>query len=544
VLQRFRVSLANKCQLLFGAAVILILTAALGVVWSRMETQLQRGPEKRAQDLAQAWIDGQVSLQQVGPPAEDPSLAERPLDLRLLSLDAAQQAAEDRPLLAEAIDRFHNVGDIDERFARIEDADGEPVYRLIRAVRKRDLERRSGRPEDQLAPLDNNPLEMLLMVDVRDRELQTQRTLNRLAIIAAGLFAGLLAIAVFWFITTRIILQPVRLLRGYAQKVSQGDLNIRSDINTGDEYEQLSDMFNLMLENLKDKQDQLQAAGRSLELKLNELAESNLALYEANKLKGDFLANVSHELRTPLNSIIGFAEVLQETLADRTGPVDDKRKRYTSNIITSSRRLLELINDLLDLAKIEAGRLDLRLSTVSISDTAEGLATLIRPLADKRHIQLAVKVPAKLPAVETDAGKLQQVLFNFLANAVKFTPPGGKVTLAATLIPARGKRKSAHVRVSVSDTGPGIPEADHDRIFDKFTQLDSSVTKEHPGTGLGLTISRELAEVLQGRIELDSEPGKGATFSLVLPIVYEPPTAPLMPDDSAAGVAVPATITT
>src|SRR4029434_5123179 len=156
--------------------------------------------------------------------------------------------------------------------------------------------------------------------------------LNRVFILAAGLLAGALAIATFYFITTRLILQPVRVLQETAEKVSQGDLNIRSDISTGDEFQQLSETFNKMLANLQEGEDQLRAINKSLDLKLGQMAESNLALYESNRLKSKFPHNVSHELRTPLNSILGFAELLRDTSA---GNVDPKTIRYTQNILTS-----------------------------------------------------------------------------------------------------------------------------------------------------------------------------------------------------------------
>ncbi len=430
-------------------------------------------------------------------------------------------------------------------------------FRYARAIRKSDLSRiRSGAAGGFEPRVDTSaladPLQQVLLIHVRDPSAASQAMVNRIYIVAAGLFAGLLAIGVFWFITMRLILSPVRVLQDVAKKVSAGDLNIRSDINTGDEYEELSHIFNDMLTNQKEKQDQLRSINKSLDLKLDELAASNIALYEANKMKGEFLANVSHELRTPLNSMIGFAEVLQETLKDRTGPVDEKRQRYVNNMITSSRRLLDLINDLLDLAKIEAGRMDLNVSAISIADTFEGLINLMRPQAEKRDITLEMDIEPGLPVVQTDAGKLQQILFNFLANAVKFTPEGGTVTLSAHMpehedaddadseaaADEDGKQESdddtpadqPQVYLSVSDTGPGIAPEDHRRIFEKFTQLAPSETKQHVGTGLGLTISQELASMLQGHIELDSDLGRGATFTLAIPVVLERRTASLMPE--------------
>ena len=175
--------------------------------------------------------------------------------------------------------------------------------------------------------------------------------------------------------------------------------------------------------------------------------------------------------------------------------------------------------------------MDLHVTPVSLADTGEGLIALMKPQASKRDITLRLKVEPNLPLVQTDAGKLQQILFNFLANAIKFTPSSGTVTLAASLLDAEGEHP--HIKIDVTDTGPGIPPEDHDRIFEKFTQLDSTDTREHGGTGLGLTISRELVQMLQGRIEVDSDVGCGATFSVIIPLTLQQRSVPLMPESSA-----------
>ena len=511
-----RISLAGKCQLLFGFAVVLILVAALAVVWQRMQNLVDRGALKRTRDFANTYIDGSIQQQHAVA-----GLEVRQIDPRKLDPTDAQD-----PFVTRAIQRFGLRPSVKERFTSATDANGNMYYRYARAIRAP-----VPTPPDKSQHhdgFDDSPTSVLL-IELSDHDTSVQQMINRIYIVAAGLAAGLIAIAVFWFITTRLILSPIRLLGDYAQKVSEGDVHIRADVNTGDEFQKLCDMFNAMLDKVKVNEEDLRAANKTMELKLGEIAESNVALYEANKIKGEFLANVSHELRTPLNSIVGFGEVLQESLADRTGPVDEKRKRYIANIITSSRRLLDLINDLLDLAKIEAGRMKLTLSPVSVSDTAEGLINLIRPLAEKRQITLHLKLEPNLPVARTDAGKLQQILFNFLANAVKFTPIGGTVTLAARQIAAAPQNGPTRVCLSVSDTGPGISPEYQERIFEKFSQLDPTATKEHGGTGLGLTISRELAELLQGSIELDGGLGHGATFSLIVPIDMTKQGTPLMP---------------
>ncbi|MEM6504071.1 MAG: HAMP domain-containing sensor histidine kinase [Planctomycetota bacterium] len=528
--KRIRISLANKCQLLFGLGVVLIVTAALFVVAMRMDHLAEQGPRQRARDLAGLWISGRIELvvqaeesDTRGNPEIDPGMR-----IEVLGASEAGLRAEDDGFLRDAFNYFDSAEDTKDYFATRSDVDGQQVFLYARAVRLSEMGDRDPVTQSADVPTED-PLEKMILIQLVDEEASKQRTLNLIYLIAAGLTAGLFAVAAFWFITTRLVLSPVRVLRGYAEKVSGGDLNIRSDINTGDEFEQLSDMFNAMLDTVRSTQDRLTSANKSLDLKLGELAESNVALFEANQIKGEFLANVSHELRTPLNSIIGFAEILQETLTNTDHSQSEKQARYTTNIILSSRRLLELITDLLDLAKIEAGRAELRLATVSIKDTAEGLTNLIRPQAEKRGIEIKTKVQPNLPATETDAGKLQQILFNFLSNAIKFSPDKGVVTLQAELEP-HGGRSVASLRLSVSDQGSGIAPEDHDRVFEKFSQVDASTTREHGGTGLGLTISKELAQLLGGTIELQSTVGEGAVFTLVIPLIYQPPSAPLMPE--------------
>ncbi len=540
--KRVRISLANKCQILFGSAVLLIITAALSVGWVRMSTLVFEGQQETARKLANAWLNGKIELGaaiQSVDEAVAPDGIDQDLTLTLIRKDEFDYASRD-PFLDAAIERFQTRNDRNESFTEARDPSGKPYYRYARAIRRSDLSRIRGGLAAGFSPTVDStaiadPLEMVLLLQHRAQMAQQQLLLNRISIVAAGLIAVLLAIALFWAITTFLILSPVRLLRRTAQKISEGDLRTRAEVNTGDEFQELSNAFNHMVETLKASQDQLRGTNKSLDLKLDELAQSNVSLYEANKMKGEFLANVSHELRTPLNSIIGFAEVLQETLRERTGPVDEKRKRYISNIILSSRQLLEMINDLLDLAKIEAGRMDLHIAPLSVSDSLEGLLNLMRPQAGKRNISLQLKVPPNLPVVQTDAGKFQQVLFNFLANAIKFTPEGGTVTLWAKAEPTVAPGGAAsipvtHIRVAVTDTGPGIPVSMHEKVFEKFTQLDQTHTRESGGAGLGLAISKELAKLLQGSIELESQPGNGATFSLLVPLTHSSKAVPLMPD--------------
>ncbi len=389
------------------------------------------------------------------------------------------------------------------------------------------------------------PLIGVAVLEMPSRIDANQLFLNRLFLFAAGLLAGTLAVITFYLITTRLILKPVRVLQETAEKVSQGDLNIRSDISTGDEFQQLSETFNTMLVNLKRNADQLHSINKSLDLKLGQLAESNLALYESNRLKSEFLANVSHELRTPLNSILGFADLLKDALSRGIPPeparplilsadgnaivsppapnhgggapaADPKTLRYVSNILQSGRSLLDFINELLDLAKIEAGKMEVRSEPLVIGDLFEGLVNVLRPLTEEKNLALVASVAADVPILQTDPGKLQQILYNFLSNAIKFAPSGGRIELTAT------RDGAEHVRIAVTDSGPGIPLDKQNIIFEKFRQIDGSVTRTHSGSGLGLAISRELSQLLGGSIGVKSTAGEGATFWITLPHRIQP----------------------
>jgi signal transduction histidine kinase len=357
---------------------------------------------------------------------------------------------------------------------------------------------------------DAPPLIGIVAVDIPSQTSGQQVLLNRVLLLVAGLIAGALAGVTLYLIITRIILQPVRVLQETAEKVSAGDLNIRSHISSGDEFQQLSETLNGMLANLKSSNDKLREMNKSLDIRLGQLAEANVALYESNKLKSEFIASVSHELRTPLNSILGFADLLKDAL-----PTDAKQIRYLQNIIRSGNNLLDLINDLLDLAKIEAGKMEVRVQPISISDLFEGLINLLKPICEPKKIAIVPKIEPDVPILHTDGSRLQQVLYNFLSNAIKFSPAGETIRLHAE------KLDDGRVRIGVTDRGPGIALEQQQIIFEKFRQADQSHTREHGGTGLGLAIARELTTLLGGQIGEESEPGKGATFWCILPVSIE-----------------------
>jgi signal transduction histidine kinase len=236
-----------------------------------------------------------------------------------------------------------------------------------------------------------------------------------------------------------------------------------------------------------------------------------MQLHEMNRLKGEFVTNMSHELRTPLNSIIGFSEILQgiDTL-------NDKQKRYAYNIQTAGRQLLEQINDIMDLAKMEAGKMEVRLSEFRIEAVIHNQCDLVRSLTEEKNIDLNVETSGDLPMLYQDQTKVQQILTNLLSNAIKFTPEGGRITVGAKGDP-RGR-----IEFWVSDTGVGIPNSEKEIIFEKFRQGhavlgNDNLTREYSGTGLGLSIVKELCKLLGGEVTVESELGKGSTFRVTIP---------------------------
>jgi signal transduction histidine kinase len=382
---------------------------------------------------------------------------------------------------------------------------GPRVYRVVMAVRN--VERQPGR----------SPLVGLIDVRLPAPQSDEMLLLTRLILVLAGMLAGFLAILVFYLISQKLILAPVRELKELAEEIAAGDLSARAALETGDEFEELSDSFNNMLTQLEGSRLELETINRSLDARLGELAETNVALYEANKIKSEFLANVSHELRTPLTSIIGFADLLRDFLQSKEEPEYGRLARYANNIITSGRQLLDMINDLLELTRMEAGKVTLHRTRFSVLDVCEALFDFMRPIVDKKQLTLTSEVTDDLPHLHSDAGKLRQILYNLLSNAVKYTPEGGRVELTA-----RSLEDGQKVELTVRDTGPGIAPEDHERIFEKFRQLDASVTREQGGTGLGLAITKELCQMLGGEIHLESQPGRGAKFIVLLPV--ESPT--------------------
>ena len=357
-----------------------------------------------------------------------------------------------------------------------------------------------------------------------------------LAAAIVSIFLALVAVSV---VIRWLVIKPLRNLRSVAESISRGEIKKRADLRTGDEFETLANAFNRMLGHIDDTQNKLRQANMELESKVNELAHQTVRLYETNRIKSDFMATMSHELRTPLNSILGFSDVLG-SIATLT----DKQKKYVENINTSGKSLLTMINDILDMAKIEAGRVDVQPTSFNIASIVSAQTDMAKPLVDRKNISLTLEVEPNLPPMKQEESRLQQILNNLLSNAIKFTPEGGRITvsvrrLAAVPTPAPNvpppiagaamiqPPKRDMLELKVTDTGVGISEADQLIIFEKFRQGTSAMSegdtmkREHSGSGLGLSIVREICKMLGGEIGVSSQLGVGSIFTVSLPWVLE-----------------------
>jgi len=529
VKQVWPLSLARKVQVTFGAAVILVLALALLIPYIWMGKLTTKGLLEAGRWRSKVLLDRHFQL-------EDPGQTFQALDDIGQLRDANDteirwiRFVEDDPnLLAEFSD---DVNDMIEALREDEDrdddvcvveTDGRVESNYVRIFRATDACINCHNQQGTGTPfILNRPVGAAL---IRSRYLAEERGntifMNRIWIVVAGLIGGTGAIVAFYVITQRLILRPIRQLRALANNVAEGNLETRSAIATRDEYEKLAKAFNHMLDVLQATQEKLRHANKQLDAKIAELSGRNIELFKANKIKSEFLANISHEFRTPLNAILGFAQVLREK---PLGLRKAKAQRYAENIITSGNSLLNMINDLLDLAKARAGKMDLHIQEVSVPDLLEALVSEFSLLAEDKKIKIKLILDPDLPVLVSDVGRVRQILYNFLSNALKFTPERGRIEIQA-LFPSPGTQgtgpEARMIRLAVTDSGCGIADSDKEKIFEKFRQADGSITRKSTGSGLGLTISTELAAMLAGSIGLESPPARrknGSRFWLDIPV--------------------------
>ena len=345
---------------------------------------------------------------------------------------------------------------------------------------------RAGPLADRLERLTNelvNKAESEMLGYIEEGEADYGRARN--LIVAIAVASVLLALVLGYSISWSVI-GPVRAMHARFGEMAAGDFSRHVEV-TG--------------------RDELGALGTALNRMNDEVGRLTRELAAANRHKSEFLTHMSHELRTPLNAVIGFSDVLEQGMV---GKLNDKQAEFVRDIRESGRHLLALINDILDLAKVESGRMELERSEYSLPDSLRSALALVRERAARHRIALSIEVDERVGAIVADERKVRQVVLNLLSNAVKFTPDGGRVTLAA-------RRTGDGVEIAVTDTGIGIAPGDQAAVFEEFRQVGADATRRQEGTGLGLALAKRFVELHGGTLRLASAPGAGSTFSFTLP---------------------------
>jgi signal transduction histidine kinase len=376
---------------------------------------------------------------------------------------------------------------------RVEHIRFEHAMNKVQSLDKAGVEDRSRARPHLLAAIDaNNHLNGAASVLSSRTDAQTQAliaanrsayTSSRDVSVAVGAVSVTLALLLGLVLSWSLI-GPIRRTEARLAEIAEGDFSGRLDVPNRDEIGSLAENVNRMNDDLRHLYGELESASRH---------------------KSEFLANMSHELRTPMNAIIGFSQVLRERVF---GEVNEKQEEYLDDILSSANHLLALINDILDLSKVEAGQIELELAPFSLGEALEHGVVMVRERATKDGVQVALTAVPEVDVIG-DERRIRQVIFNLLSNAVKFTPAGGTVDVGAA-------QQNGEITVSVADTGPGIAPADQERIFEEFQQTEAG-GQESEGTGLGLALSKRFVELHGGRIWVESEPGKGSTFAFTLP---------------------------
>ena len=410
------------------------------------------------------------------------SRPDRATDVATLGFDVP---AGEKSELIQILDEFAQLSVVMSRITDLDEAtlegSGNALLALSMGTQQaeadplvRDLQERIGR----LVTTAQEATDALI-VENRSSFAGSQRLF--VAVAAASVVLALL----LGYVLSWAVVGPIKRIETRVAAIAAGDFSGHVDVRNRDELGALAANINRMND---------------------ELGRLYLELESASRHKSEFLANMSHELRTPLNAIIGFTQVLQQQMF---GKVNEKQAEYLDDVLSSGQHLLTLINDILDLSKVEAGRMELQLSVFSLPEVLENAMAMIRERGTREGVTLNTEKDDSVREIEGDERKVKQILFNLLSNAVKFTPAGGRVTLATNAV-------DDMVEVSVRDTGVGIGAEDQIRIFDEFFQVGRENAQE--GTGLGLALTKRFVELHGGDIRIESELGLGSTFTVTLPL--------------------------
>jgi len=459
-----------------------------GVVVATLSTQLTWDVVAQAShgDVGQVYlVDSQGRL--IAHP--DVSLVLQETDL---SASAQVQAARAGPLPAR------------QQFGTTEAVEPLAPWVIVVSQFDRSDERVYGRSRDRLVAYSVvEPSGWLLFVDQPLEQAFAPVRASIFRTVLLLLFGLGLAVLASLYLVRRMV-TPIQALQEGAARIGAGALDQRIDVRSGDELESLAEQFNAMAAQLRESYADLE---QKVEDRTREVAEKSRELELASQHKSEFLANMSHELRTPLNAILGFSEVLLERMF---GDLNEKQEEYLRDVLTSGQHLLALINDILDLSKVEAGRMDLELDEFSLPDALEHGLTMLRERASNHGIALELTVDPAVDLIQADERKVKQVVFNLLSNAVKFTPDGGRIDVSA-------RADGDDVLIAVRDSGIGISPEDQALLFEEFRQVGEGA-RQVEGTGLGLALSKKFVELHGGQIKVESALGVGSTFTVTLPM--------------------------
>ena len=486
-----RIPVTVQTKLLAGYLAMVILLVTVGAVG----LEVLGGVNRRAEDLVQLQRkiaayrqlqhDTTAQLYSVSTALLAPD--ERTMENTLRQLNQFGYDLDRLQFIAK--DEVELLGQVHEEYKRFIGVVSQVIelIRVGKAAEGRRLQLAGAVPlADRLERLTNQLVnkaeaDMVASIEASQAAYQTSRRVVIGFAVGSIVLALLLGYVISWS-----LIGPVQRMEARLREIASGDFTQRVAVPNRDELGALAANLNRMNDELKRLYEQLEAASRH---------------------KSEFLANMSHELRTPLNAILGYTELIQDGIY---GEVSEKVRHVLDRLDKSGRHLLGLINDVLDLSKIEAGQLTLSLNDYSMKEIVQAVFTAVESLAAEKNLALKVSVPSDLPAGRGDERRLTQVLLNLVGNAIKFTEVGEVKVQAATL--------NGEFVVSVTDTGPGIAEADQQKIFHEFQQVDSSSTRAKGGTGLGLAIARRIVEMHGGRIWVESTPGKGSTFHFAVPV--------------------------